>query len=532
MVILTANQMKNIDRRAIEKYNIPGIELMEKASYSVFLELQKRSNWREKNYIVLCGKGNNGGDGYEVARLLQESWCKVKVVAMCKREELTGDAALTADRLKQTGCPVVLFSNWEKDEEKSKAKTKNKDKNKEINWSQVVLVDGLLGTGLTGTPKAPYDEAIAWINEKRRAGAYVASIDLPSGLSADSGEMIEPAVQADLTVTFCCEKMIHRSYPARSLCGKIVRADIGIPQEAIEEEKAFVRLFEEEEARNVIPVLKGDAHKGTSGKLLVLGGSVGMAGAVMMNVRAALRSGSGLVSAMVPEDIYPVVASNMIEGMVIPMAGTKEGRLSCDNIPSILEKMEGVAAVLLGSGMGQSEDTREIVADVIKNSKIPMVIDADGINILSRHIDLLELKNSVCVLTPHSGEMARLCGTTVDEVEKNRIQVALSFAREHQCYIVLKGPATITASPTGECYLNTTGNPGMATGGSGDVLAGVIASFLARGIEPFSACAAAVYIHGLAGDIAAGELSQYGMIATDIIERLPMALKLYDCQEC
>jgi NAD(P)H-hydrate epimerase len=518
MFVLTGNQMKNIDRRAIETYHIPGIELMQRAGLAVFLELQKQSNWLNRDYIILCGKGNNGGDGFEVARLLWQAQCKITVVAMSEVGELRGDAQLAATALKQVGCPTIYFNDWERD--------------KERDWDNTVIIDALLGTGFWGQIRSPYDVAIGWINEKRQEGACVVSIDIPSGLCSDNGAVKGPAVAADLTVTFCCEKYVHRFYPARRLCGKIVTADIGIPKKAVEEEGGRVRLFEEADARRIIPILQKDAHKGTSGKLLILGGSLGMAGAVVMNICSALRSGCGLVSTMVPCDIYPVVASQIIEGMVIPGDSTSEGRLSQDNIPAILEKAEKMDALLMGSGMGQCPDTKKIVRDIIIKSKKPLVVDADGINNLSGHIDILESCKSACVLTPHIGEMARLCGVTSAQVENDRIGMASHFAKEHGCYVVLKGPSTVTASPTGDCYINTTGNPGMATGGSGDVLAGIIGAFLARGIPPFEACAAAVYIHGLAADFAAEKLSQYGMIATDIIKWLPKTLKFYDCREC
>lgn len=518
MYVLTGRQMKNVDRRAMETYGIPGVELMEKAALGVFFQLKKKPGWRYKEYMVFCGGGNNGGDGYEVARLLRLIWCKVSVIALCETEKLSGDARLMAQRLAQSGCKVISFYSWDKEAQKD--------------WSNTVIVDALLGTGFSGELRPPFDTVIGWINEKKKAGAYVASVDIPSGLSSDTGEIPGLAVAADLTVTFCCEKLVHRLSPARNLCGHVAVADIGIPLAAVAAEGSKIRTFDEEEAGKTIPVLKREAHKGTSGRLFVLGGSLGMAGAAVMNAEAALRSGCGLVSVMVPSDIYVPVASQITEGMVLPGSATPDGRLCEENIPAILERGEKADALLFGSGMGNCDDTRSILRALVKQSEKPLVIDADGINILSGHIDILELCTRPCVLTPHTGEMSRLCGISPAEVEKNRLEVASRFAKEHGCVVVLKGPATVTASPEGEIFLNTTGNPGMATGGSGDVLSGVIGAFLARGIAPYAAAAAAVYIHGLAGDLAAEALSQYGMIATDIVRYLPKALKFYDCLEC
>ncbi len=511
MYILTSDQMRRIDSRASEKYGIPSLTLMENAAKSVYEEIKKRFDTiSEKSFIIFCGKGNNGGDGYETARLLLQANADVIAISIGESNNALCDAAVIRKRFIKAGGVII----------EAEAFLSTTDIPKEF-----IIVDAIFGTGINTDIKGIAADIIRWINN---SGAPVISVDLPSGINTDTGQVMGIAVKADMTITFCLKKPAHFLLPGSELCGEIIIKNIGIPNEAVEDEHPYIKLFDKKQADKIIPRYKKNEHKGSCGKLLVIGGSTTMSGAPVMASLAAMRSGCGIVKLIVPENIYLPVAAKMLEIMVNPMKNTIYGTFSKDIIDEILEMTSYFDAVLIGCGMSVSEDTKEILYALIENSDIPMVIDADGINLLAKNKEILKHKKSPVVLTPHTIEISRLAGIPSNEVDADRIGCALKFAKEYEVTALIKGPNTITASYDGRVAVNNSGNPGMATAGSGDVLAGVIAAFAAREIEPFDAAAAAVYIHGKAGDLAAAKLSQYGLIASDIIDQLPASLKDYD----
>jgi NAD(P)H-hydrate epimerase len=304
--------------------------------------------------------------------------------------------------------------------------------------------------------------------------------------------------------------------------------DIGIPEQAIIDEKPNICAFEKRQANEIMPILKYDEHKGTNGRLLVVGGSKEMSGAIVMAASAAMRAGSGIVKMVVPENIWMAVMSRTCEVMISPVKHTIYGTLSKQNLEEILTMSEKFDAMVIGCGMAVNENTKELLYGIIQSCTKPMVIDADGINIVAQNLDILAEAQAPIVLTPHIVEMSRLCGLSVEELKRDLIEIAIGFAKKYNITLVLKDPNTLTVSQKGNVFINTSGNPGMATAGSGDVLAGIVGSFVARGIQPFRAAAAGVYVHGRAGDWAAERLSQYGMMATDIIAHIPYTLRDYN----
>lgn len=511
MYILSSDQMRNIDSRASDKYGIPSIILMENAAKSVYEEIKKRFDpLSEKSFIIFCGKGNNGGDGYETARLLLQENAHVIAVSIGENNNTLSDAAVMRKRFIESGGKIINAEDF---------------LSKTDILSDYIIVDAIFGTGINTDIKGISADIIRWINHN---ASPVISIDLPSGINTDNGQIMGIAVKADMTITFCLKKPAHFLLPGSELCGEIIVKDIGIPNEAVEDEHPNIILFNKGQADKIIPRYKKNEHKGSCGKLLVIGGSTAMSGAPVMASLAALRSGCGIVKLIVPENIYLPVAAKTLEIMVDPMKDTIYGTFSKDIIDEILEMTDRFDAVLIGCGMSVSEDTKEILYELVEKCNIPMVIDADGINILAKNKEILKHKKAPVILTPHTVEMSRMMGISSSEVDGDRIRCALEFAKEYELTALIKGPNTITAFYDGRIAVNSSGNPGMATAGSGDVLTGVIAAFIARGIKPFDAAAAGVYIHGKAGDLAAAKLSQYGLIASDIIDQLPLALKDYD----
>lgn len=495
MYILSTSEMKNIDRRAIEKYGISSEDLMENAGKAVAKGIQEQLAFLEGiQVLVVCGKGNNGGDGFVVARHLFNMGAVVSLVMCCDEKEISKDALTMRKRLPKK---VFILSM-------EKAMERKFD----------VAIDAIFGTGYNGAATGVYADGIKLVCNSAK---LVISIDIPSGLYGDTGSCGRgPYVKADITYTLCCEKLVHRM-PSRSTCGRIIVCDIGIPKEAIIEENPECRLFTSYEAKMFMRDPSPYDHKGTNGKILIVGGSEGMAGSVCMAAMGAMRSGVGLCYVAVPRCIYSIVAAKLTEAIIIPL-DDENGKIAPSAAKTVIEKAYDMDAVAIGCGMGECDGTAEFLKAVLEKLQTATLLDADGLNILAKHPNMK--RNTSLVLTPHPGEIERLMGMDGGSANKNRMEVARNCAKKYDAYVVLKGYGTITTSG-GEAYINSTGNPGMAKGGSGDVLTGVIGAQLARGILSYYAAAFGVYIHGLAGDKAAAELSMAGMIATDIISHLP-----------
>lgn len=508
MKLLSPAQMRQADADAIHRLGIPSLTLMQNASKAVAEETEQAFGpLAGKRVVAVCAKGNNGGDGFGAASFCAKMGAKVTVLLAALPEEITGDAATMLERL-PTGVPVLPF-------EEGKAALRGAD----------LVIDALFGTGLSGTPRGVAAEAIRAINE---CGANVVAVDLPSGLLGAVGTAPGEVVQADLTVTFCREKYAHWLQPGRHLCGRVVLRDIGIPDECVERQNPLVEGYTAQHFSTALPRRAVDAHKGSCGKLLLVCGSEGMAGAAALCAGGAMRSGAGLTRLMTARAVYPILAAKLDETMVRPLPCDQDGRLTALAAREILLSGLSYQALLLGCGLGQSEGLRTLCAHLWEKWPAALVVDADGLNNLAASINSLTRRTAPAIVTPHPAELARLLQISTEAVQADRIGSACFFAKEFHAVTVLKGAATVTAAPDGRVFVNSSGNPGMATAGSGDVLCGVVGGMLAAGLDPFEAAAAAVYAHGCAGDAAARALSQYGMVAGDILTHLPGVFREFD----
>ena len=505
MKLATAAQMKELDRQAIEERGVPSIDLMERASEGVAKAALSFLTERpgKCRAAVFCGAGNNGGDGIGAARRLFLSGMKVRVFLVGRYEKMTPDALEETRRLSECGVELEPFD------------PENLQQTAWVRGAHV-LVDAIFGVGLSReiAEDSLFAAAIRLINECR--GKVVAA-DIASGVEADSGRVLGCAVKADKTVTFTLKKIGQAVGDGALLSGDVEVLDIGIPEDLERATVCSVQTMEASFVKSAIPVRKQDGHKGDFGKLLVVGGSVGYTGAPYLTASAAVRSGCGLVFLGVPESIWAVEAAKCVSAMPFPLA-EKHGMLSYKALQKAREKLNGCHVLALGPGLGRSEQSDRLVRQLLEETEKPVVLDADGINALSGHMDVLDRrKGRITILTPHDGEFARIGG---DLSRGDRVRAARDFAVAHSCVLVLKGHRTVVAGPTGNVLVNTTGNSGLAKGGSGDVLTGIIASLLAQGATAVQAAGAGVWLHGRAGDLAEERLTAYGMTPEDVISAL------------
>lgn len=509
-VLVTAEEMRQMDRRTIEEFSIPGLLLMENAGLQVVNHAERRfGSWRGKRVLVLCGGGNNGGDGMVVARHAAQRGAEVQVVLAADPAKVTGDARTNLQIVQKLGLPIHAL--------------RSVDELTPI-WKQGwdLVVDALLGVGIKGEVRGLIGEVIRFFEE---CAAPVVAVDVPSGIDADTGAVCGYAMRADLTVTFGAMKVGLAVYPGAEYAGEVVVADIGVPESVVEQADIPRRLITREQVRDWLPVRPADAHKGHFGHVLVVGGSVGLAGAPMMAAEAALRVGAGLCSVAVPHSIYAAAAGTLREAMVHPLPDAPEGCLSAESIDAMARLLERANVLAIGPGWSTHPPAREALKRLFNIVRVPCVIDADALNCIAQEPDILPAEHPPLVLTPHPGEMARLMNTDTAAVQANRLAIAEQAARRFGAIVVLKGARTVIATPEGRIWVNPTGNVGMATGGSGDVLTGAIAGLLAQdGVDGEGAAVAGVYIHGLAGDLAAQEAGMAGLIARDIIRYLPEAV--------
>lgn len=509
--VVTAEEMRRIDRRAIEVLGIPGTTLMENAGRGAAEVIAERfSPVAGEKILVICGKGNNGGDGFVCARHLAAAGARPQVLLLATASELKGDAARHFTSLAEARIPVVEVTD-----------ASTLARIPELGHASDLVVDALLGTGVSGPAQGLVGAAIPLINALEKP---VISLDLPSGLSSDQGSLLGPVVHATLTVTFALPKRGLLLYPGAQEAGEVVRVEIGIPEsEMAPEINTF--LLEGRDIRAILPPRRPDQHKGDFGHLLVLAGSLGKTGASVLTSLAALRAGAGLVTLATAESQQPIVAAMAMEIMTEPLPETgarSVSRRAQDRILALAERMDGVA---VGPGLSLERETQQLICELVTTLDKPMVIDADGLTALAGHVDLLEKARAPLLLTPHPGEMARLLGCSVREVQDDRITIVQRFCRERRVYLALKGARTVIGAPDGRVFLNPTGNVGMATGGSGDVLTGVVGGLLVQGIGPLEALEAGVYLHGLAGDLARDLRGEVGLIAGDLLEHVPQAMR-------
>ena len=510
MKVLTAQQMQAVDCRTIEDIGIPGVVLMENAGRCVAEEILSRYATRGlQRALVFAGKGNNGGDGYVVARHLLENDWDVLTLVFAGAEEITGDAAVNAVALANCGGLITYIRS------EDELYTVLDDAGE-----FTVVVDALFGTGLAKPLEGLFLEAIGWINCQV---CPVVSVDIPSGVDGSTGRIMSDAVNADLTVSFAFPKIGQVTFPGARHVGELVIADIGIPKQVVYETDAECRLIDAGEARHLLPIRTMDGHKGTFGHLLILAGSTGKCGAAVMAAEAGMRGGAGLVTLACPRGVQPGVAARLTEVMTVPL-DEREGEVCMLALEDILESAEGKQALALGPGLGVSEEVSSLIRRLLQDTRQPVVIDADGLNALVGHLSLLDQQpGREIILTPHPGEMSRLTGLSVAEIQSDRFSLARDFAVQHKVTLVLKGARTLIASPDGTVHVNTTGHAGMASGGMGDVLTGLTGSLLAQGLSTISAATLAVYLHGLAAERLRSTFGDAGLLATDLIYELPAA---------
>jgi len=511
MEILTAEKMRRVDSRAIGEHRIPGLVLMESAGRGVALALAEEiPGLVSRQVVVFCGKGNNGGDGLVAARHLKHLGASVRVLLLARGAGLVGDAAASLARAREEGLAVEEIG------EEGAWPPALLDLDRDT-----IIVDALLGTGVSGGTRGLIARAIDTINA---SPATIVAIDLPSGADADSGRLAGPTVRAHRTLTLCRPKPCLVLEPAASHAGPWRVLDIGIPDEAVAAEGADLEWLDADVAAHLMPLRPKDAHKGTMGHLLAVAGSRGKSGAAVILARAALRSGVGLVTVATPRGVQPIVAAAQSELMTEPRAETRTGSLGRAAAVTALDLLATRDALALGPGLGIESGTRAAVIAILARRAVPAVLDADGLNAFGadwRPYVGLHAGHQPLVVTPHPGEAARLLATTAAGVQSDRLQSALRLARETASVVVLKGRCSVVAHPDGRASFNASGNAGMASGGMGDALTGIVGALLARGLSAFDAARLGTYVHGAAGDLAAARSGEDGLIAGDLIDALP-----------
>lgn len=509
MKVATAAQMREIDGKAVAEYGLPGAALMENAGGEVARKVEAvLGEVADKKVCIFAGKGNNGGDGFVAARRLTWRGAKVKVFLLGAKTAVAGDALVNLEVLVRAGADIVEVAG-ERDIDKAKFAAAFAD----------CLVDALVGTGFRGEIGGIMAEVVEIINT---AGKPVVAVDIPSGIDADTGQVRGTAVRAAHTVTFALPKPGLLFQPGAWHAGQVDVVDIGLPVELIADETIRQNTITAQYVRGILPQRWPWAHKGDSGRVAAVAGSTGMTGAAVLLARAALRSGAGLVTVGVAASLNPVMEVKLTEAMTAPLPEGEPGRLGLEAVPAVAALAEGCDVLAVGPGLGRAADTQAAVRRIVKEAGCPLVLDADALNALVGYTDVLFESEALAVLTPHAGELSRLTGLPVQAINADRTAAARGAAARWGTIVVLKGPGTVVAFPDGEVFINTTGNAGMATGGTGDVLTGVIAGLIAQGLSSHDAAVAGVYLHGVAGDIAARR-GAAGMTAGDVLEAIPGA---------
>lgn len=499
MRLATAKEMQLIDRKAIRSFGIPSMALMERAGLAV---VERATEYFDApKALVIAGPGNNGGDGVMVARELLNRGRKASVLLTSRQENLSPDCRAQLKAAREFGVPV-RFGYTPTAQELHGA----------------VIVDAIFGTGLTKNIKGAIAGTINAINS---SGCPVVSVDMPSGVSADTGQALGGAVQADITVTFGAAKRGHLLHPGAALTGELFVHDIGFPRELISTIKCIGPSAAE--MALLLPEREPGSHKGDHGHLLVLAGSKGKTGAAFMAAEAALRAGAGLVTLGAPEALFDIYQARATEAMTLSLPSTKDGAFSSAALEETLSFCSSSAtAIAIGPGLGMDKDTVKLVREIVRLSPVPAILDADAINALGPGAaGILGRSHSPVVLTPHPGEFARISGMSAKKTLEDRPAAALRFAKKSGACLALKGAPTIIASPEGEIFINTTGGPALAKAGSGDVLTGMTGGLIATGMVPLEAAVLGAYLHGLGGDIAAEELGEHSVTASDVIGRIP-----------
>lgn len=511
MYLVTADEMQRMDRATIESYGIPGRVLMENAgrgATAFFLDAVHGNH--PCTVGVAAGRGNNGGDGFVMARYLHQKGIRVTVFLLANRERIKGDAAANLNLLDAIGVPVVEMV----DDTAFKSHIP-------LMCRQHTWIDAILGTGLRSDVRGYFRTAIDFINQQARP---VFAVDIASGLNADTGQRCGVAIRATATATFGFAKIGHLAYPGRALTGLLKVIEIGIPPDVAAEVGCRQHLITPGALKDQFPVRPATVHKGHTGHLLVLAGSPGKTGAAAMTATAAMRAGAGLVTLGIPQSLNPVLEPMVTEAMTQGLPETAESALDESAYETVMSLVTDKRCLAVGPGIGTSMSTGRLLSRLIEASPVPMVLDADALNLIASTPSILSKCKSPMVLTPHPGEMARLSGHSTTDIQRDRIGHARSFAREHRVHLVLKGAATVVARPDGTVFVNATGNPGMAAGGMGDVLTGLIAGLITQGMEADAATRAGVYVHGSAADRLVRRIAPTGYLATEVLNAIPQAM--------
>lgn len=527
MKLPTAQEMKALDKCAIEEFGIPGIVLMENAGLGTVRVMEKHlGECKDTFACILVGPGNNGGDGLVIGRHLHQMGCKPVFFFLVNPDKLQGDAATNLAIIKKLRLPFHVID------------TDSRVQTIPVLFKQIesrgmpcyAIIDAIFGTGLARDVTDHYATVIDMINNRGFAHQVpVVSVDCPSGMNADNGKVLGTCIRANFTATYGFAKPGHFIHDSRELAGHLEVIDIGIPPETLERVTVSNELIDEKIIRKISPDLarKNSSHKGNYGHLLILAGSAGKTGAAILSGLGALRSGCGLVSLAVPGDLNPIIETNLIEAMTIPLSGTST--LTYNDTDLILSQLDGKDVLAIGPGIGTSRNTASLVLSLYQQIPVPMVVDADALNILSDNKEYIREAAGLRIFTPHPGELSRLIGWKVSEIQENRLEAARTACAafnndSSQNIVILKGAGTIIASPGRTALINTSGNPGMATGGMGDVLTGIIGALLCQGIEPLTAAAAGVFLHGAAADRLFEEFGP-GYTASEVAHLIPETLK-------
>lgn len=512
MKLVTADQMRLMDESAINDLKIPGIVLMENAANGVISVISGIENYANKRYLVICGPGNNGGDGFAIARKLHTKSIEVKTILLTNPSSLTGDSKTNYEILKNISADISFCTDV------VALKT-------EILQCDIVI-DAIFGTGLKRSVEGIFRSALELINNYSK---FVIAVDVPSGLDSDTGKPSDVSVAANITVTFAYEKIGHVIFPGKSYCGKVVTVDIGIPDFLSQDIGINHFIVREDDIRRLTRFLvrNDNTHKGNFGHVLVVAGSKGKTGAATMSGVAALRMGAGLVTMAVPASLNGIFEEKLTEVMTEPVSD-KDGFFSEDAFDRIMELTENKNAVIIGPGISTRPETKALVRKLIASiTDIPIVIDADGLNIIADDLSILKKAKSDLILTPHPGEMGRLLKKSAADILEDKVGIARSFAQKHSVALVLKGADTIIATGDGKVHVNSTGNAALSTAGTGDVLTGMIGGLLAQELNVLRSCLIATYIHGATGDEISEKYGKVGIIATDLLGVIPSVIHKY-----
>lgn len=506
--IVTSQQMNLIDKMGIDDYHIPSLILMESAASKCYEYFNQNYDIEKEDFLIFVSKGNNGGDGLVLARLLALNGARVKVISIYNSPSLAKDFKINLDIVKSLG--IDLYHN---------PSTKLL---KSLLDSSSLIVDSLLGTGLSRNLDSKLAKFVDLINASRQP---IISIDIPTGINSDNGRIMGSAIRANKTLTFEYLKLGHLLYPGREYSGQVRCLKISLPKNLHEEFGVKAFTLTKEDASKLIYKRERNSHKGSHGKVGIIAGSIGLTGAAYLTAQAVHRTGSGLTSLFIPNSLNEIMETKLTEVMTIPVEDEGLSIFTEASLDKTIKNLKTKDVCALGPGLGTDVKTSKFLLGLLESIELAILIDADGLNILSDKLDILKSYKHSKILTPHPGEMSRLLDWDLSSVLASPIDAALELSNKTNSIVVLKGSTSVVTSPDGDIYLNTSGNPGMASGGTGDVLSGIITSLLGQAYEPYIAAVLGVFIHGHAGDLAAEDLGEYGLLASDLIDYLPLAFK-------